>query len=122
MYSGSCLCGAVTYELRAEPKAVANCHCVMCQKQHGAAFATYGSVLRQQMVYLSGEAEVKVYRSSPTVERRFCGVCGSNLTWSCNTRFPEWIAVAIGTLDTPFAPRKCRDLYQETRIVWLEKN
>jgi hypothetical protein len=41
MHKGSCLCGAVAYELISEPKAVTHCHFKMCQKQHGAAFATF---------------------------------------------------------------------------------
>lgn len=55
MYNGSCLCGAVSFRLQSEPKAVTNCHCRMCQKQHGAAFATYTSVPRADLEYLSGQ-------------------------------------------------------------------
>lgn len=40
---GSCLCGAVTYQVSTPLKAITHCHCKKCQKSHGAAFATYAS-------------------------------------------------------------------------------
>jgi hypothetical protein len=36
---GSCLCGAVTYEITGPFEYVGNCHCSICRKSHGAAFA-----------------------------------------------------------------------------------
>ncbi len=54
MYLGSCLCGEVKYRLLSDSKKVTHCHCTMCQKQHGAAFATYASLPKADLVYLSG--------------------------------------------------------------------
>lgn len=71
-HRGSCLCGAVQFTLASEPRAVAHCHCRMCQKQHGAAFATYGSVPRKDLHYVVGEDMLTSYRSSATIVRRFC--------------------------------------------------
>ena len=41
-YTGSCLCGAVQYSVDKIEKQMAHCHCTMCRKFHGAAFATFG--------------------------------------------------------------------------------
>jgi hypothetical protein len=41
LVTGSCLCGAVRYEVEGPATEVTHCHCGMCRKQHGAAFATY---------------------------------------------------------------------------------
>lgn len=81
MHHGSCLCGAVTFRLLSEPKAATNCYCRMCQKQHGAAFATYASVPVGDLEYLSGEELLTSYHSSANVIRKFCAVCGSNIEW-----------------------------------------
>ena len=44
---GTCLCGGIVYEVNAlEPK-MGHCHCSMCRKFHGAAFATYGEAKRE---------------------------------------------------------------------------
>lgn len=42
---GSCLCGAVRYQVDGPPKRVAHCHCTLCQKHHGAAFGSYAAYL-----------------------------------------------------------------------------
>ena len=36
---GGCLCGAVRYVLKNEPRAIAICHCTHCQKQSGSVFS-----------------------------------------------------------------------------------
>ncbi|HCA63195.1 MAG TPA: GFA family protein, partial [Pseudomonas sp.] len=43
-HTGSCLCGVVRYRIDAPIDALTHCHCKMCRKAHGAAFATYASV------------------------------------------------------------------------------
>ena len=45
---GSCLCGAVTYEVAGPFEFVGNCHCSICRKSHGAAFATWGIIKPEQ--------------------------------------------------------------------------
>lgn len=119
MYKGSCLCGSVRYEINSQPKAVSNCHCTMCQKQHGAAFSTYGSVPQESMVYLSGESSLTTYKSSAGIRRRFCSVCGSNIEWSGSRKYPEWVSFAVASLDTPFSPAKVTEINTDTRACWL---
>lgn len=119
MFEGSCLCGEVKYKLLSEPKKVTHCHCTMCQKQHGAAFATYASLLKGDLVYTSGLAYLVEYNSSGSVKRKFCRVCGSNIEWSGSNKYPDWLSIAIGTLDTPYKPKKIVDIYDETKVCWL---
>ncbi|MBA1263498.1 GFA family protein [Stutzerimonas stutzeri] len=119
MYRGSCLCGAVSFRLRSEPKAVSNCHCRMCQKQHGAAFATYASLPRSDLEYLSGQELLTSYNSSGSIDRKFCSVCGSNIEWSGSEKFPGWVSIVIASLDTYFEPRSTKDINLESRACWL---
>ena len=62
---GSCLCGQVRYEIRSEVKAVAHCHCRMCQKAHGAAFGSYGSVPLEDFEITRGREFVAAMRLRP---------------------------------------------------------
>jgi hypothetical protein len=78
MLRGSCLCGRVRYEMRGPVGRVSHCHCAMCRKAHGAAFATYGRVERSDFAVVSGAEDIASYRSSPEVMRTFCKRCGSN--------------------------------------------
>ncbi|MCU7239023.1 MULTISPECIES: GFA family protein [Pseudomonas] len=118
-YQGSCLCAAVSYELLTPPKAVSHCHCSQCRKGHGAAFGSYGSVPRSALRVLRGADSIKAYASSQTVLREFCGACGSTLFWSRSKgEFADWISIALGTLDTPFQPRKQKHVYIDSAVPW----
>ncbi len=118
MYKGSCLCGRVRYEINGEPKKASNCHCTMCQKQHGAAFATYVSVPRNTLHYLNKTDELSSYRSSGEITRRFCKTCGSNIEWSGSKKHPDWTSIALATFDTEFIPDKLSEIYIESKVSW----
>lgn len=77
MITGSCLCGTVRYRVDGPLTGMSHCHCTMCRKAHGAAFATYVSCAPEHFEWLAGEDAVVGYASSPGVERRFCRRCGS---------------------------------------------
>lgn len=118
-YQGSCLCAAVSYLLLTPPKAVTHCHCSQCRKSHGAAFASYGSIPRSMLRILRGATSIKAFSSSPTVTREFCTECGSTLFWSrAQGEFADWISIALGTLDTPFLPRKQKHVYVDAAAPW----
>lgn len=121
MHSGSCLCGAVSFRLLSDPKTATNCHCRMCQKQHGAAFATYASVPRPDLQYLSGQELLTSFNSSGSVVRKFCGICGSNIEWSGSKQFPDWVSITVASLEASFEPANIKDVHLESRVCWLQK-
>lgn len=119
MHKGSCLCGAIRFEIETDPVAVSNCHCIMCQKQHGAAFATYARFRRCEVHYLAGVDALAVYQSSADVQRKFCGRCGSNIEWGYSSgEYAIWVAMAVGLLDTEFKPENVKELHQDTQVCW----
>jgi hypothetical protein len=77
MASGTCLCGALRYEVDGPFGAMMHCHCSMCRKQHGTAFATYVVAPLQGFRWQAGEDQVVRYQSSARGSRAFCRVCGS---------------------------------------------
>lgn len=44
---GSCLCGAIEYEVVSLATPIVHCHCRTCRKAHAAAFAPTAGVQRQ---------------------------------------------------------------------------
>src|SRR5690606_20357964 len=112
MHKGSCLCGAVGFELLSEPRATTHCHCRMCQKQHGAAFATYASLPESDLRYLSGKACLSSSNSSADTIPRIVSSWGSNPVWSGSGRFPGWVSIAVAALDTPFFPMRIVQIQQ----------
>ncbi|MGR8925301.1 GFA family protein [Rhizobium leguminosarum] len=97
MIKGSCMCGAVKFEISSELQEPDACHCSQCRKQSGHFFAS--ADVSRDNIAIQGSEKVTWYHSSEKVRRGFCGVCGSSLFWDPTQR--DWIAVAMGAIDTP---------------------
>ena len=76
---GSCLCGDVAFEVEGPFEPLAHCHCSMCRKAHGAAFASYVAAPASAFRWRRGAELVKSYESSPGARRAFCPRCGSSV-------------------------------------------
>ena len=79
-YKGSCLCGAVTFEIEGEFESFYLCHCERCRKDTGSAHAANLFSSTARLKWLSGEDKAKTYnhRSEGHI-KSFCSVCGSAL-------------------------------------------
>lgn len=119
MVSGSCLCGGVRFEISGPLGRASHCHCSMCRKGHGAAFATYARAEVRDFRWTSGRDLVAPYRSSPHILRTFCKRCGSNLQW-LDERSPERVDVALGVLDDDPLVRPSVHIYVADRAPWFE--
>jgi hypothetical protein len=116
-HRGSCLCGGIRYQLSSELRATTHCHCSMCRNAHGAAFATHGGVPKSDLQLLTGADLLREYTSSPATTRSFCSQCGSQLFLQIGDE--DWVAVSLGTLDTPFEPRKQRHIRVGSKATWF---
>ena len=79
MIKGHCECRRVKFEASGEIHDYSHCHCSQCRRLHGAAFATFAGIPRAGFRYTAGEDDLKMFESSPSHERVFCGNCGSNI-------------------------------------------
>jgi len=98
MLSGRCLCEQIAYEISGELGPIYNCHCSKCRRWHGAAFRTRASIRREQFRWLRGEHLLSRFKSSATVTKLFCSVCGSSLISTYDDR-PEVLGVPLGGLE-----------------------
>lgn len=119
MIRGSCLCKSVRYEVRGPLGRASHCHCSMCRKAHGAAFATYARVKRSDFALLAGQEHIATYRSSPGVARTFCRNCGSTLQFVTDAR-PESFALALGTLDDDPGVRPALHIFAGSKAPWYD--
>jgi hypothetical protein len=117
-HAGSCLCGSVRYRVESGFDRVTHCHCSMCRKTHGAAFATYATVSTSQLSIEGDAGKLAWYRSSATAERGFCTGCGASLFWRDEAREPGLVAFSLGTVDTPLGGVEIRDIFVESRADW----
>jgi hypothetical protein len=119
MLRGSCLCGAVRYEVTGPVHDVHHCHCSMCRKSHGAAFSTFARLAAADFRVVAGREQVRAYRSSPTIERTFCATCGARLT----VRFdgmPAAVWVSLATLDDDPGVRPGVHMFVGSKAPWVE--
>jgi len=72
-YLGSCLCGLIKFELAGAIDSIIYCHCSLCQKASGTAFATNGFVNTAEFRIVAGESDLSRFESKPGRERYFCG-------------------------------------------------
>ena len=80
MIRGSCLCGAVRFEISGRPSTFSYCHCSRCRKSEGV----FAAVLVGKAAYFrlaQGEEHVRRYvpEAPWTHARAFCDRCGSAL-------------------------------------------
>ena len=102
-FEGGCSCGAVRYRLMSRPMFVHCCHCRLCQRQTGSAFALNALIEADRVVLLAGAPEpVDVETPSGKGQRILrCPTCRIAL-WSHYGGAGEAVSfIRVGTLDEP---------------------
>jgi hypothetical protein len=97
VHKGSCLCGAVTFEVSGALGAPDACHCSQCRRQSGHFWAS--TDVPRDALTLHGANNLSWFRSSERVRRGFCSTCGSSLFWEPIGK--DMIAIAMGAFDRP---------------------
>lgn len=98
-YKGSCLCGQIRFEVDEFGPLTGNCHCSMCRKFHGAAYATITEAQRRHFRWTAGENLLKAYTADNGTTRKFCRHCGSSLTFASAATDPQLVEIALGCFD-----------------------
>jgi len=119
-YQGGCLCGAVKYEITEMEPRIGHCHCSMCRKFHGAAFATLASVRSENFHWVQGEEKLKTFTAENETGRRFCPECGSSMVFVDVDDDGEWVEIAIGTLDSDIKERPTAHIFVEHGANWYD--
>lgn len=118
LLTGGCLCGAVRYEITADPVRMINCHCRTCQKASGAAYLALLFVPDEAFVISGSYMEYPtVAASGNTVYRAFCPKCGTAL-FGRNSAFTRLRPIAAATLDDPSVYRPQMDMWAADAQPW----
>ncbi|MEZ5559908.1 MAG: GFA family protein [Pseudomonadales bacterium] len=120
--TGQCLCGAVKYEFDNPPAMTGVCHCKNCQRQAGSAFSTLAGVPKAEFRFTAGQP--KLYRdadtdSGNTVERYFCGNCGSPI-YSAIPSQPDTLFLKTGTLDDTSSFKPMFNVWCDSKQSWVK--
>lgn len=118
MINGSCLCGAIRYQVDHLDMPIVHCHCRTCRKAHAAAFASTAGVQRDHFRWLSGQDRLSTFESSPGKLRHFCSVCGSHLV--AERPAQPHVIVRVATLDEDPGMTPAAHIWTSHDVCWLE--
>ncbi len=117
MYKGNCLCGKVQFEITGKIEDIVNCHCSLCRKAQGSAFATNGNLDAGKFEITSGFEQLTSYEATPGQSKYFCKTCGSPIM-SKNTDHPDKVRVRLGTIESDISERPVAHIFVASKASW----
>lgn len=111
----SCLCGSVTWDINAPVESMSDCHCSICRKTHGTAFATYVTAPADALE-IHGHEHIVRFDSSPEFFRNFCGRCGSVVP---GASFNALIFLPAGNFDSDPGIRSEAHWFVRSNPAWF---
>jgi len=118
IFRGSCLCGAVQYEISGDPQRFYHCHCSRCRKASGTGHASNMIVKATSVKWIKGEELIKVYKvpEAKRFARHFCSLCGSSVPrYTPETGF---VVIPAGSLDGEPASKPQGRIFWDSRVSW----
>lgn len=115
---GGCLCGAVRYQVTAQPVMAGFCYCESCRKLSGSG-RTFHAAVPEDALHVVGETHGFDWQadSGNTVTSRFCPGCGSPL-FARSAGMPGLVTFRVASLDEPGAIAPQMSVYTKRRIDW----
>ncbi len=116
--NGSCLCGAVRYEVIGEPKRFYHCHCSRCRKATGTGHASNMFLQPGTLKWLSGEELVRTFKV-PEAQRftnNFCTTCGGRV--ARQAKGTDIVLIPAGSLDGPAPIKPQARIFFDSRTSW----
>jgi len=117
MYQGSCLCGAISVELKGPIESIIHCHCSLCRKNSGTAYATNGFINAADFTVLDPQNKLTYFEFKKGKLRHFCAVCASPI-YSSNTENPTKLRIRLGILDSDIEERPISHNFVSSRANW----
>jgi hypothetical protein len=96
LFEGGCQCGHTRYRARGLRDRASICYCRMCQKASGGPFMAFVRFPADQVEWLTAPS---VFASSNRVERGFCALCGTPLSY--RHLGGPYISLTLHSLDDP---------------------
>lgn len=116
MLQGGCFCGDVRYQTEGRPRFESICHCSMCRRSTGAPLVAWFTVARARFRFVRGTPTS--FQSSDQATRRFCGRCGTQLTFE-HVDYADAVDVTTSSLDDPNAITPRDHTYAADKLAWI---
>jgi hypothetical protein len=112
---GSCLCGALRYEIEGDFDGIWMCHCSNCRKASGGLGNTILVVPRERFRWLAGEDHRTKYTLRPTYSITRCNTCGTPLPAEEDDKA---IYLTAGTLDDDLGVAVTNHIFYGSNADW----
>lgn len=118
MLSGQCNCGAVAYELSAEPWGVFVCHCSICRRATGTNGNAVLLIPNEHFRWKSGLAHITTWtKPGHDWQTWFCKVCGANVPGENDA---QRMFIPAGSLDDDRNLRVLDHIWVDSKASWDE--
>jgi hypothetical protein len=116
-HSGSCLCGAVRFEVEGDFEHFYLCHCEYCRKDTGSTHAANLFSSTAQLKWISGEGHATCFNLPSTQHVKcFCSTCGSALP---NVQMNgKLLLVPAGSLNVDVAIKPTAHIFVASKANW----
>lgn len=117
---GSCLCGAVVFEVSEPFRVIHNCFCTRCRQARAAAFTTNGFTSHSGVRFLKGVERLSSYKlpGARYFTQVFCDTCGSGLPRLDPER--NLAVIPLGALDDDPGCRASDNIFVRYRAGWYD--
>ena len=117
--TGSCLCGAVQFELEDEFAMFRWCHCNECRKATGSAHASNLFTRPDNINWHCGEEQIKRFDLPGQVfSNAFCTACGANVPYVSLSG--KALIVPAGSLDRDPVKPDSENIFWSERAGWYD--
>jgi len=114
-----CHCGGVEIVARFPSRFCAHCYCESCRRTHAAGVVTWIGFPRAQVAFAKGEELLRDYLSSEGTHRRYCGRCGTRMTFeSGRGKWAEEVHLPLAVFATPVDREPHANAFAEERPPW----
>jgi len=117
MYSGKCLCGEVNITISGEISEIIHCHCSLCRKNSGTAYATNGFINKHEFSITKGSDVLSSFSLKPGKTRHFCSRCASPI-YSSNAEDPSRLRIRLGIIDSDISERPISHNFVRSKANW----
>lgn len=117
---GSCLCGALRWEIEGPPALMRRCHCLRCRRARAHSHAANALVLEEKLHWKSGRDAARLYKlpEAKRFSQAFCGTCGGKVPWHIQA-LEAWV-LPLGSLDGDPGGKPSEHIFVGSKAHWFE--
>lgn len=116
-YTGSCLCGMVTYKITAPLRDTVSCHCSRCRRTFSAQASAMAFIEPGSFQWTAGTDNLTRYTNKQGYGVQFCASCGSTLA---TIHKDTVIQISLGCLDQNPDLAIDRHIFVGSKARWEE--